>query len=120
MRLTDWIVQHVEAHSMDPRHIAIGIPEGLKFSDLKLARDPATGDVSFDVAVIERICEANGLPSDYFMIRPEDALSGLLTSWYRAHIAGGGEPDAVQEDLIAEAREEDAHGGGLSYQPGSA
>lgn len=120
MRLTDWIVQRVEAHSMDPRHIAIGIPEGLKFSDLKLARDPATGDVSFDVAVIERICEANGLPSDYFMIRPEDALSGLLTSWYRAHIAGGGEPDAVQEDLIAEAREEDAHGGGLSYQPGSA
>jgi len=119
-RLTDWIVQRVEAHNMDPKHVAIGIPEGLKFSDLKLARDPTTGDVSFDIAVIEQICEANGLPSDYFMIRPEDALSGLLTSWYRAHIAGGGEPDPVQEDLIAEAREEDAHGGGLSYQPGSA
>lgn len=120
MRLTDWIVQRVEAHNMDPKHVAIGIPEGLKFSDLKLARDPATGDVSFDVAVIERICEANGLPADYFMVRPEEALSGLLTSWYRAHISSGGAPDPVQEDLIAEALAEDERGGGLSHQPGRA
>jgi hypothetical protein len=120
MRLTDWIVQRVEAHNMDPKHVAIGIPEGLKFADLKLARDPATGDVSFDVAVIERICEASGLPADYFMVRPEEALSGLLTSWYRAHIASGGAPDPVQEDLIAEALAEDERGGGLSHQPGRA
>lgn len=120
MRLTDWIVQRVEAQAMTTEHVAIGIPAGMKFSDLKLSRDPRTGDVSFDVAVITRICEANGLPADYFMVRPEDALSGLLTSWYRAHIASGGDPDPVQEDLIAEARAEDERGGGLSHQPGLA
>lgn len=121
MRLTDWIVERVEAQTMStPEHVAIGIPSDLKFSDLNLARDPATGDVSFDVAVIERICEANGLPADYFMVRPEEALSGLLTSWYRAHISSGGAPDPVQEDLIAEALAEDERGGGLSHQPGRA
>ena len=121
MRLTDWIVQRVEAQTMGtPGHVAIGIPSDLKFSDLKLARDPQTGDVSFDTRVIERICEASGLPADYFMVRPEDALSQLLASWYSAHIAAGGEPDPVQEDLIAETRAEDARGGGLSHQPGRA
>lgn len=120
MRLTEWIVQRVEAHNMDPKHIAIGIPAGMKFSDLKLARDPRSGDVSFDASVIARICEANGLPADYFMVRAEDVLSGLLTSWYRAHIASGGQPDPVQEDLIAEVRAEDERGAGLSHQPGRA
>lgn len=98
----------------------IGIPTGLDFADLKLARDPQTGDVSFDTAVIARLCEANGLPANYFMVRSEDALSELLTAWYRAHLAGGGAPDPVQEDLIAEARAEDERGGGISHQPGRA
>lgn len=100
--------------------IAIGIPAGLAFSDLKLARDPQTGDVSFDTAVIERICAANGLSDDYFMTRSEDALSELLAHWYRSHLAAGGAPDPVQEDLIAEARAEDERGGGLSHKPGRA
>jgi hypothetical protein len=48
------------------------------------------------------------------------ALSTLLARGYSAHLAAGGEPDPVQEDLIAETRAEDAHGGGLSHQPGRA
>jgi hypothetical protein len=99
---------------------SIGIPAGLAFADLKLARDPQTGDVSFDQAVIEQICEANGLAPDHFMVRHEDALAELLTAWYRAHLAAGGAPDPVQEDLIAEAQAEDERGGGLSHQPGRA
>jgi hypothetical protein len=105
---------------MTTDRIAIGIPAGLSFPDLKLSRDPATGDVSFDTSVIEQICEANGLPADYFMSRSEDALAELLTSWYRSHLAAGGAPDPVQEDLIAETQAEDERGGGLSHQPGRA
>lgn len=105
---------------MSAERVAIGIPAGMAFSELRLARDPQTGDVSFDNAVIERICEANGLPADYFLVRPEQVISDLITSWYRSHLATGGAPDAVQEDLIAEARAEDAHGGGFSHQPGRA
>jgi hypothetical protein len=31
MRLTDWIVQRVEAQAMTTEHVAIGIPAGMKF-----------------------------------------------------------------------------------------
>ena len=40
----------------------IKIP-GISFADLKLTRDPQTGDVSFDTAVIERIEAESGLPA---------------------------------------------------------
>ena len=43
MRLTDWIVQRVEAQHMD-KITPISIPQGLGFADLRLARDPHTGD----------------------------------------------------------------------------
>jgi hypothetical protein len=117
-RLGDWIIERVEAsmHKVVP----ISIPPDLSFADLKLARDPRTGDVSFDTAVISSIEAASGLPDGYFLGQPEDALAALLTQWYRSHLADGGAPDLVQEDLIAEARLEDERGGGLSHAPGLA
>ena len=45
MRLTDWIVQRVEAQPMD-KITPISIPQGVAFSDLRLARDPQTGRAS--------------------------------------------------------------------------
>lgn len=47
MRLTDWIVQRVEAQPMK-KITPISIPLGMTFADLRLARDPKTGDVFFD------------------------------------------------------------------------
>jgi hypothetical protein len=44
----------------------------------------------------------------------------LIAAWYEAHLAQGGAPDAVQEDLVEEARLEMEHGGGFSYPPGHA
>jgi hypothetical protein len=118
-RLTDWIIDRVEA---PVQHVPVTliVPDDLSFADLKLARDPATGDVTFDAGVVERIAVASGLPSDFFLTQPEDVLGGVLTQWYRAHLAAGGAPDPVQEELIAEARLEDEHGGGFSHQPGRA
>lgn len=96
----------------------IRIPDGLTFADLKLRREP-DGSVSFDRAVIARVCEASGIDAARFCA-DEDALSSLLVAWYRAHRAQGVAPDPVEEDLIAEVRAEDAHGGGISYPPGRA
>ncbi len=84
----------------------IRIPENLKFSDLQLARDPHTGDISFDWTPIEQICEASGIDIAVFDDEDEDALSELIIAWYQAHLASGGAPDPVQEELIAEADEE--------------
>ena len=98
----------------------ISIPIGMAFADLRLGRDPKTGDVSFDTAVIERIEQESGLPAGFFMGQHEDALASLITTWYRAHRAAGGDADPVADDLIAEARAEDAAGQPFSHPPGRA
>ena len=98
----------------------ISIPQGMAFADLRLSRDPDTGDVSFDTTVIERIERESGLPEGFFMGQPEDALAALLTTWYSAHRAAGGHADTVAEELIAEVRAEDAAGQHHSHNPGRA
>jgi hypothetical protein len=118
LRLTDWIVDAVEAH-MQQQMTKVAIPDGLDFSDLHLARDP-DGSVSFDWAAIERICEASGLPVEMFRDAPEDHVSGLIVGWYRAHRQNGGEADPVAEDLISEVVAEDNAGQTVSHQPGRA
>lgn len=97
----------------------IKIP-GISFADLRLARDPQTGDVSFDTTVIERIEQESGLPAGFFMGQHEDALASLITTWYSAHRAAGGDADPVAEDLLAEVRAEDAAGQLYSHKPGRA
>ena len=119
MRLADWICQRVEAQPMENK-TNISIPQGMAFSALRLARDGATGDVSFDTAVIEHIERESGLPAGFFMEQPEDALAALITTWYCQHLAAGGERDAVADDLIAEVRAEDAAGQPYSHAPGRA
>lgn len=98
----------------------ISIPVGVSFSELRLARDPQTGDVSFDTSVIERIEAESGLPAGFFMSQPEDAVAALITTWYSQHLAAGGERDEVADDLIAEVRAEDAAGQHNSYPAGRA
>ncbi|MTH95539.1 hypothetical protein [Roseibium sp. RKSG952] len=118
MRLTDWITHAVETN-MQQQLSTVKIPSGLDFSALNLARDP-DGAVSLDMSVIEQICGFNGLPVELFTDGPEDNLSGLIATWYRAHIAAGGAPDPVQEDLIRETEIEDAAGQSVSHHPGKA
>jgi len=98
----------------------VKIPDNLDFADLKLSRDSVTGDIEFDWTPIERICEESGLDVAIFRDAAEDNVASLLTAWYAEHLARGGAPDPVQEDLLAEVRAEDAHGAGLSYPPGRA
>lgn len=117
MRLTDWIIDAVEAHMQQLTRIAI--PDDIEFSDLRLQRD-ADGAVSFDWTPIERICAASNLPVEVLRDGPEDNVSGLIMQWYMTHRAAGGDPDPVQEDLIAEVRAEDAAGQPFSHEPGRA
>ena len=102
------------------KNTRISIPLGMAFSDLRLARDPQTGDVSFDTTIIERIEQESGLPAGFFMGQHEDALAALITTWYSAHRAAGGDADPVADDLIAEVRAEDAAGQHYSHAPGRA
>lgn len=119
MRLTDWIVQRVESQTMG-KSTHISIPQGVVFADLRLARDPQTGDVSFDTAVIERIERESGLPAGFFMGQPEDAVADLIVKWYAEHLQAGGAGDPVADDLLTEVRAEDAAGQRYSHKPARA
>lgn len=100
--------------------LKISIPPDIDFSMLKLVRDTSTGGVTFSWDTIERICEYNQLDIAMFRDQHEDNIAELLVAWYTQHIASGGEPDPVAEDLLAEVKEEDEHGGGASHPPGRA
>lgn len=99
----------------------VTIPDDVDFSHLKLARDPITLEVQFDWAPITRICAASGIDEALFRDQHEDNVSGLIQAWYLAHLARGGAPDPVQEQLRAEVAAEDhagpagviSHGGSL-------
>ena len=99
--------------------VEITIPDDLTFSDLRLAREK-NGNVSFDWEVIERICEASGLPVNLFCDELDENVTGLILSWYQVHIQSGGERDPVQDDLIAEVIAEEEAGQKFSLQPGQA
>lgn len=104
---------------MQQQMATISIPDDVRFSDLHLGREP-DGSVSFDWAVIERICQASGVPVALFRDAPEDHVCGLIVGWYQAHRQRGGASDAVADDLIAEAMTEDAAGQTVSHKPGRA
>lgn len=116
-KLGDWITEIIEAH-IRKKAVSLAIPEGVSFADLKLSRD-ADGFVSFDWQPIETICTANKMPVG-LLRNNEDNACGLIVKWYAAHLAAGGERDAVADDLIAETLAEDAAGQCVSHAPGRA
>lgn len=93
---------------MQKKLTRLAIPDGLAFEALKLTRDPTTGEVEFDWSPIEAICAASGVDVEVFKHGPEDNVAALIVAWYRAHLEGGGAPDAVQEQILAEVAAEDA------------
>jgi len=82
--------------------VTLAVPSTVRWSHLHLSRLPS-GEVAFDWAPIEALCAANGLDVEVFRAQHEDNVAGLLTAWYRAHRANGGDADPVMDALIVEA-----------------
>lgn len=104
---------------MHQQLMRVTIPDDVSFADLKFSRD-ADGAVSFAWEPIERVCAASGLDVALLREGPEDNVAGLITHWYRAHVAAGGDRDPAMDDIIAEVEIEDAHGQHVSHNPGRA
>lgn len=100
--------------------ITLTIPDGVRFADLRLAREPDNGDLSLDWAPVERICAASGLDLAVFRDAPEDNLAALVVAWYAQARAAGEPADATAEDLIAETAAEERIGQRVSLPPGRA
>lgn len=78
--------------------LTLKLPEGYVFEDLKLRRcdDDA---IDLDMDIVKRICNINGLDFDKVLQNPGPVVTSILTVWYKSHLAEGGAPDALMEEL---------------------
>lgn len=78
--------------------LTLKLPEGYTFADLKLRRceDDA---IDLDMDLVKLICKINGLDFQKVLQNPGPVVTSLLTVWYKKHIAEGGAPDALMEEL---------------------
>ena len=78
--------------------LTLKLPEGYVFSDLKLRRceDDA---IDLDMDLVKLICQINGLDFAKVLQNPGPVVTSILTVWYKSHLAAGGKPDALMEEL---------------------
>lgn len=89
--------------------LKIIIPDNLTFADLELNLNDE-GQVSFNIQVIERICNLNGLRAYHLFESGENAVLRLIVVWYAQHLAAGGELDQIAENLMTEIKLEGEDG----------
>ena len=78
--------------------LTLKLPEGYTFADLKLRRcDDAAIDLDMDL--VKTICTINGLDFNKVLQNPGPVVTSILTIWYKTHLAEGGQPDALMEEL---------------------
>lgn len=83
--------------------LKITIPDNLTFADLELNLNDE-GQVSFNIQIIERICNLNGLRAHRLFESGEKAVLRLIVVWYAQHLAAGGEFDQTAENLMTEIK----------------
>ncbi len=81
--------------------LTLKLPEGYSFADLKIRRcsDDA---IDLDMDLVKLICDLNGLDFDKVCQDPGPVITSILTVWYKAHLANGGPPDPLMEQLRAQ------------------
>ena len=81
--------------------LTLKLPEGYTFADLKLRRceDDA---IDLDMDLVQRICKINDLDFQKVLQNPGPVVTSILTIWYKTHMAEGGSPDALMEELKAQ------------------
>ena len=78
--------------------LALKLPEEHIFEDLKLRRC-ADDAIDLDMNLVKKVCQLNGLDFDKVQANPGPVVSTILTVWYKSHLAEGGSPDPVMEQL---------------------
>ena len=78
--------------------LTLKLPEGYTFADLKLRRceDDA---IDLDMDLVKLICKMNGLDFQKVLQNPGPVVTSVLTVWYKKHLAEGGTPDSLMEEL---------------------
>ncbi len=78
--------------------LTLKLPEGYAFADLK-SRRCADDAIDLDMDLVKLICQLNGLDFEKVCQNPGPVVTTILTIWYKSHLAEGGQPDALMEEL---------------------
>jgi hypothetical protein len=78
--------------------LTLKLPEDYSFADLKIRRC-ADDAIDLDMDLVKLICNLNGLDFEKVCQNPGPVVTSILTVWYKSHLAEGGEPDALMEEL---------------------
>ncbi len=78
--------------------LTLKLPEGYSFADLKIRRC-ADDAIDLDMDLVRLVCNLNDLDFDKVCQEPGPVVSSILTVWYKAHLADGGQPDPLMEQL---------------------
>ena len=78
--------------------LTLKLPEGYNFADLKLRRFAADA-IDLDMDLFKLVCTLNGMDFDRVLQNPGPVVTSVLAVWYKRHLADGGAPDALMEDL---------------------
>lgn len=78
--------------------LTLKLPEGYSFADLKLRRCEADA-IDLDMDLVKLICQLNSLNFEKVCQNPGPVVTSILTIWYKSHLAEGGEPDPLMEEL---------------------
>ena len=81
--------------------LTLKLPEGYTFADLKLRRCDDSA-IDLDMDLVKLICTINGLDFGKVLQNPGPVVTSILTVWYKSHLAEGGQPDALMEELKAQ------------------
>ncbi len=78
--------------------LTLKLPEGYSFADLKVRRcdDDA---IDLDMDLVKLICSINGLNFEKVLQNPGPVVTSILTVWYKSHLAQGGAPEPLMEEL---------------------
>lgn len=78
--------------------LTLKLPQGYGFADLKLRRYAADA-IDLDMDLFKLVCTLNGMDFERVLQNPGPVVTAVLTVWYKHHLADGGAPDALMEDL---------------------
>jgi hypothetical protein len=78
--------------------LTLKLPEGYSFADLKLRRCDSDS-IDLDMDLVELICKLNALDFEKVLQNPGPVVTNILTVWYKRHLAEGGQPDTLMNEL---------------------
>jgi hypothetical protein len=83
--------------------LTLKLPEDYSFADLKIRRCEADA-IDLDMDLVKLICNLNGLDFEKVCQNPGPVVTTILTVWYKSHLAEGGEPDPLMEELRSQGQ----------------